>query len=163
MALTSRKPTRIMRTTNFNIRVHLLPKLIGGDHTVIAGKRGSIPRLPAVTSATWAGLLRSINQQNPTVPLGRLNSRHYGSSTQVSTHQRHGNNQHHRLHRFHGTIHGFLHIGECGCGKVPRPRPHPVSSSQTSPNAPVANINLESHRVHLRFVSLERWRVRRCS
>ena len=28
---------------------------------------------------------------------------------------------------FCDTIHVFLHIGECGCGKVPRPRPHPVS------------------------------------
>jgi hypothetical protein len=97
-------------------------------------RRGSkSPTSSEITLATWARSWWSINQQHPTMNL--LGCHHTlcdHSSTKVRTsHEQHAS-QHHRLHRFHGTIHEFLHIGECGCGKVPRPRPHPVSSCQTS-------------------------------
>jgi hypothetical protein len=76
--------------------------------------------------ADSARLRTTINQHDPIVYLLRCHRTvRHGSSTKVRASNEHHGGQHQRLNSFCDTIHVFLHIGECGCGKVPRPRPHP--------------------------------------
>jgi hypothetical protein len=75
-------------------------------------------------SSRW--FITAINWDHHRLPLllcQPLLSHEPGPKHRASNEQHSHQNQ--RLNRFCDTIHVFLHIGECGCGKVPRPRPHP--------------------------------------